>query len=231
MGHNQNPFKKIFIITAIYIIFSIIIVFIFIYLNRPYGGQQTNINGLTNNSSDAEILNTIKYNLYQVIQYNNSSVDPSSVSDVNIRKDSRIDNYNKDTNVHTVFFLIDIPSLSQTYQVNYQWSESNDADFDEWGINVSCPTKDQLIYPAFDCQDMFTKMAGSNDPIMEILPYYGPRFRITATTADNKVTSVDIKLLICIDSEIPAYKAEAEKWLTKNGIDIKNYNLKFTSCD
>ena len=231
MGNNQNPFKKILIIVVTYIILSTVIVFIFIYLNKPYSGQQTNINNLPTKNLNSRSIENIKYSLYRIIKYNNPSIDPSSLTDVNVRENSYTDNYDEKNQIYTIAFLVDIPSLLQTYEVNHQWSPNKNADLDEWGSNVSCPTEAQLIYPAFDCQDMFTQMAGSNDPIMKILPYYGPRFRITATTADNKVTSVDIKLLICIDSEIPAYKAEAEKWLTKNGIDIKNYNLKFTSCN
>ena len=78
---------------------------------------------------------------------------------------------------------------------------------------------------------MFTTMDGSNDPIMKILPYYNPRFEITASTADNKVTSVNIKLLTCIDSSLNTYEAAAKKWLEAQGINLKNYNFNITSCD
>ncbi|MBQ9017091.1 hypothetical protein IJ103_02505 [Candidatus Saccharibacteria bacterium] len=227
---NSKLIKILLFGIPIYIIIAIALIIFFAITNQPYYGEQTNINNLTSTPETAEVLNIIKYNLYQAIGYN-SSVNPADVNDVTIRENSQIDTYDESTKLHHIFLIVDIPSLRQSYQVNYQWTEDENVELNEWGTSVTCPTTDQLIYEPFNCQDMFTTMDGSNDPIMKILPYYGPRFEITAKTADNKVTSVDIKLLTCIDSSLPSYESEAKNWLKRQGIDLNNYRFDITSCE
>lgn len=227
---NSKLIKILLYGIPVYIIIAIGLIIFFAITNQPYFGKQTNINNLTSTPETSEVLNIIKYNLYQTIGYN-SSVDPATVSDVTIRENSKTETYDESTKLHFISLIVDIPSLKQSYQVNYQWTDDKNTELSEWATNVSCLAEDKLIYGPFNCQDMFTTMDGSNDPIMKILPYYGPRFEITSSVADNKVTSVNIKLLTCIDSSLPTYEAEAKTWLENQGINPGNYHLNITSCE
>ena len=128
------------LITTISIFVSIVLllsgVFIIYTLRNPYG-QGVSIRNLSNytdlNSSNKDSIDIIKNNLYEQISRNiyPSSYDKvKNISDAIVRNDSFTQEYNKDSKIYSVEFIVDIESVKQSYLVNYQWSDDSISNID-----------------------------------------------------------------------------------------------------
>jgi hypothetical protein len=76
------------------------------------------------------------------------------LADAYVREGSVEENYDQSTDVHWGGFIVDIPKVSQSYALQFEWSS------DEYNINLSgynalvtCLSIDQLIYGYFDCKE------------------------------------------------------------------------------
>ena len=170
------------LITTISIFVSIVLllsgVFIIYTLRNPYG-QGVSIRNLSNytdlNSSNKDSIDIIKNNLYEQVSRNiyPSSYDKvKNISDAIVRNDSFTQEYNKDSKIYSVEFIVDIESVKQSYLVNYQWSDDSisniESDIDQYGNLVSCLPVDQLIYDDFNCQDLGSDMRDDISPYIDI---------------------------------------------------------------
>lgn len=79
--------------------------------------------------------------------------DAVSVSDVEIRDQSISQSYDSDSHKYTTSFLIDIPSLKQTYQAKDVYSLIPANQPKDYNPLVLCPTSDQLKWASFTCTD------------------------------------------------------------------------------
>lgn len=238
---SQERRLKNLIRLFIFLVGLIIILFIFFIgwsLNRnPYGDKTVSINELSNfasGSSDKQLLDYIQHDLYMAISYNSTDINTiKQIQDATIREGSFVKEYNEKASLYNVSFIVDIPSIQQSYSVTYQWGPSTKAAYDEWGTQVSCLPKDQLIYGDFNCQDMSSILEGSNDPIMEYLPFkdYNAGFKINAITENNVITNVSIYIYSCQEAEINQIKSTVVlNWFTDKNLDFNSYPITFSSC-
>lgn len=95
-------------------------------------------------------------------------------------------------------FIVDIEAIQQTYQIRMAWSNNPKTTLAGYELLVICPTEEQLIYPAFECQDMISSdplsMLYSNNPILSLLPIV-----ISYYSNDNKLISYRISYLATND--------------------------------
>lgn len=79
---------------------------------------------------------------------------PSDI-DPEIRSGSYDQTYDPETQIYYTNFLIDIPSVKQTYRVLNQYSNlpPETSGLFDYTTMVYCPTASELIWPAFDCID------------------------------------------------------------------------------
>jgi len=72
-----------------------------------------------------------------------------------IRADSYDQTYDPVTQIYYTNFLIDIPSLKQTYRFLSQYSDlpREESGLFDYTIQVSCPNKSDLIWDEFKCID------------------------------------------------------------------------------
>lgn len=207
-------------------------------INRsPYGDEYVKINSInqyTKGLTDKQNLDYIQHDLYQTISYNLKDTSIiKNISDTTIRDGSFSEKYDESRLLYDVSFIVDIPSIQQSYAIRYQWGESPQAKPNEWGTQVSCLPKDQLIYGDFNCQDMTTRLNGSNDPIMKHSPYdnYAAGFKLNANLGDSgKVASVDIYIYSCHEKEINKIKETINSWFVEHSLDINNYVINYRSC-
>lgn len=156
-----NPKVRNTIIT-LSIIFAVgfLIAAIIIANHNPYGTEQVEISNLQaytkGKPSDRNALMQAKYILYTTIGYNvdTSATDIAKLKDVTIRNGTF--SQTDDGPAHSVSFIVDIPSLSQSYRVKYAWNTEDKDAVDEWGIAVTCLSEDDAVYPNFNCKDMST---------------------------------------------------------------------------
>lgn len=180
-----------------------------------------NLNGRKNNGAT---YNLIRNRLYKRIIENNGDI--AQVNSAVIR--SGTFEYDSQENVTTVKFIVDIESIKQSYQVSYQWG---DEDYlDEYGTIVSCLPKKSLIYGDFNCQDLFTSMAGTNDPALLATPYSDYGYDITAEEQSDGKVVINIYLYACQVDEEEVYRDYALDYLKSQNVDLEDYTINYSSC-
>lgn len=209
-------YRKLIIVS---LIISFILIFAAIFIRLTNSNQPTpnsdekpktvNISNLDNyqkNQPPESVSNVIFQELYRTINYNltqtrfdsyddyltKGNLSDMTITDINIRDRSYQENINQKTGATTVKYIVDIPSLQQSYQIYYRY-QPNEKSTPEtvYGPLVSCPTPSQLIYDQSNCLDSaIYNEDGTNPPILNST--YADRFltRITPYTAliQNKIT-------------------------------------------
>ena len=88
------------------------------------------------------------------ILLSNGSCVGQPVADAVIRDGTYEHGADKEANAYQTFFLIDVPSLKQTYQVDF-WAPANSRPKLGDGLTlVECPDPSQLIYGPFKCESL-----------------------------------------------------------------------------
>jgi len=110
-----------------------------------------NFSHIVHNLPDSERV-VIEQNLTLILR-SNGVTDDNTIEDVIIRDGSYIQTFDEDVGIHVTFFLIDIPSLRQTYQVWNDWIALSDrpSNFDDGTTRVLCPDPKDLIFGEFPC--------------------------------------------------------------------------------
>ena len=155
---NQQQ-KRNLILGFISFILIIVIISVIIIINTP----STRIIG--NNNIPAKELSQLKNQLTTLINNQYNIIDSKNL-DIEIREDTYIES--NDNDIITTNFLVDIPSIEQTFSIDMSWSEKTkkySADF-----SISCPSEEQSNYPNSLC---ITEANSSYDYLSEYLPYYG----------------------------------------------------------
>ena len=156
---KQNP-----IIVIIFIFMEILIIVLIIASaqslshndfqtpNIPVSSFQQELDNMPNGSKEA-----IQSSIYSAIALNGGTISSIGDSDAKIREGTLINHYFQDINMNYISFIVDIPSIEQSYWVFHEWSSDNNNK--KYMINqstmVSCPVKQQIIYYNFDCEDKY----------------------------------------------------------------------------
>jgi hypothetical protein len=102
----------------------------------------------------AEVKINLQNALYETILLNNTGANPQNISDATIRAGSYIQDYVASVELYTTQFMVDIPSLQQSYHVRNKYSPHGE---DVGGVSyrylILCPTAAELIYAPFSCKD------------------------------------------------------------------------------
>lgn len=149
------------------------------------------------------------------------------IKDAAVRTDSlnlRILNKKPDSE-REVFFLLDIPSLKQTYRVtqivSYQGQNSS--------VYVDCPKKEDLIYSDFQCWDRFYRKNQERDPIYTVTPAHQEDHGFRIKARQNRDKNGKLVIMVEILSKKPAkreaIKDLANEYLTKRGIKLEDYTV------
>ncbi len=216
-------------------IFAAIILLIFtliqVFRQNPYG-EQIKVNNLekyykdfSTNTKDS-IFNT----LYNIVSDNNPDTKLPK-SGAKVRDGSTTGYYNKNTDIYTDSFIIDIEELRQSYAFQVTWSPNpnnpNLADI-SYPVLATCPKKEQIIYEDFNCIDSFTTNGIYNDPIFSILPisiaYYDKDYS-EYTSYNINAKSTNDKITIIIDDKTGGNYEAAIKKLKEEGINPDDYTI------
>ncbi|MCL1929539.1 hypothetical protein FWF93_00055 [Candidatus Saccharibacteria bacterium] len=96
--------------------------------------------------------------LYDTIAMNYSKKSPVTIRDVVIRDDSYQQTLEGD--YYTTSFMLDIPSIQQSYRVSHSWSPTEELNQTSYRYLILCPKSEELIYPNFKCTDAIRQEAG-----------------------------------------------------------------------
>lgn len=241
---NHNIRKKIVVLFIIFwVILALVLIIFTIYNNSANKyGDYVEISNISNyikyKPQDKNTMDFIKHNLLETIRLNTQNkTQPNSVKDIIVRDNSFQQNYDQTIDIYTVKFIVDIPSLSQSYLVNYQWSNKEDnIHINENGTMVVCLPPQQLIYKEFNCKDSFSIQKGNVDPMVEFLPYSTFNYTVTATMKDNDKVDLDVNMILYSsdtrdgnrDNAIAKYKTEIIDWIKSIKLNPDDYLINYS---
>lgn len=233
--------KKILLITFLVIVGVVIVALSTTYTESRKNkfGDEVVINKLEENTTDRptpekNVIDYIQFELLEAVNMNHKkAIKGSDITDAVVRSGS-FNQQSKD-NIYTVSFIVDIPSLKQSYQANYQWEEGTSSvkNIDEWGTNVRCLPEEKLIFGKFECKDMFSILSGDNSAIIRHLPHSTLNYRVTLDPKEKNTLNVVIKTSAADERKdssaaVLTYKNQVVEWIRSTGNDPVDYKIKYS---
>lgn len=114
-------------------------------------------------SIDRNGLKDINFSIYDAVWLNNQ--DGAKIPEIihaNIRDGSVEKGIFKKDEIYQVHFVLDIPELEQTYQVQHLYSTTKSYNGNlpiKYRTMVYCPEESQIIYPEQNCNDRYAGQA------------------------------------------------------------------------
>lgn len=130
--------------------------------------------------------------------------------------------------MHYVNFIVDIPSLEQSYQIFHEWSDDNSNKY--YLVNMAtlimCPTTDQVKYSNFNCKDKFNHH-GQNYIVSEFIRYYNFNYFTVSIHGDYSQVDINPIKLDVSDSEKDSYIQKTKSTIQSLGIypEIFTYHI------
>lgn len=84
-----------------------------------------------------------------------------SNTDVIVRKNSIRQTYNEKTFTYVTDFIVDLPSVKQSYRVHDEYYMVPHRYSNDYALLVTCPHPEDLIYPSFKCTDRIRQEGGT----------------------------------------------------------------------
>jgi hypothetical protein len=190
-------------------------------------------------NQDIEWLDRIKVELLRLAKTNSGNYDlvATDITDATIRQGSYVQNYDNTTDTTSVDFIVDIPSLKQSYRAHYEWTnivtqEGGLVDPERGMKMLQCLPTSQLIYSDFKCKDQMVEQYGwpYYDEILEHLPYHGAStyYIYPARTTSNKpLLVIHLNTTESNSTLSIRYKNEALSQIRAWGFDPSNYDVNF----
>lgn len=187
----------------------------------------TNISNFSTevSSLDKKTRSEIEASLHSIIRLNNPDLDPSTIKDSFIRKDSSstesTPSYQKGGE-----FIVDIPSLRQSYRLVYRTS-STPSSFDSgYPYLAFCVDEKDLIYEAFNCKsDRFSE--APENPLLEKLPHKGINYTIMSGGGNKIVVQIMLTHSQDTNKFFKNYSEAAKSWLTTEGFDLNVFTIEY----
>lgn len=236
--NELNAKQKITIISVLVLFIALFVLLFFLQPHNQYGNE-IGINNYDRYIPNlpADRRDAINSNLYNIVKLNLKSGNPN-VNDATIRENSANNNYNKDTNVYSGSFIVDMKSVKQSYLISYNWSsDENNINIGGYAATVTCLPSDKLIYGNFDCKDDFNNPVNNanRDPILAELPHSTFNYSITADNDSGKIgLNVEIFLYLADtrdggrDDSIKQYKSDAINWIKSIKLNPDDYLINYS---
>lgn len=89
-----------------------------------------------------------------------------------IRENTAELEHNAEKNSYYGSFIVDIPKIEQSYRIQITWSigKNNYSTSTDYSALVTCLKSSEIIYPNFDCRDLFTADNEASDKFLKEYP-------------------------------------------------------------
>lgn len=104
-------------------------------------------------------LDRLNKEIRRVVKLNNVSRNLGKYQIV-VRDNSLKQTYNNKEFVYTTEFIVDLPSLEQSYRVHDEYYMIPHRYNNDYALLVTCPRSGDLIYPSFKCTDRIKRERG-----------------------------------------------------------------------
>ena len=153
--HFNPIILGIILVSAIFIVL-LVVTLINLLRSNPYGPEIKidNLTGTYKNIPESE-QDLIYSELYNIVSNNSEPNAEIPTSGAIIRDDSATSDYDKTNAVHSGSFIVDIPSIEQSYLVQFEWSPSSQSQgLGGYPVVITCLPEDKQIYPTTGfCKD------------------------------------------------------------------------------
>lgn len=243
--HDPKKVRSLVIGVVFFLILTIgISILLYMNANKNQFGDHIPIKNYDQVISNLPKLykDSISSSLYDIVEYNStgkSEDELRNIKDAFIRENSSNQQVIKSNVQYAGDFIVDIPSIKQSYQVQYTYSnDPNDPILSGYPILVSCLDTAELIYGNFGCKNIHEE--DTTDPIVGLMPYESLDFSATADTSnenliinvDLHISSIDLAGDIAAKREAVAlYKKEFINWLKENGYNASDYTIHYNYSD
>jgi hypothetical protein len=148
--------------------------------------------------------------------------------DIAIRNGSYKQTKNGDT--YKTSFMVDIPSLKQSYRLEDTYSTNSDKNKGDYRFMAYCPKRSELKYAYWKCKDRISdeNRWPYHDEIMDLLPIDKSEY----TNNYNNYVEYHItgefngdNLIVTITDITGGNEEKAKQDLTNKGIDLSNYKI------
>lgn len=218
-----TPIHAVILLFVLIAIILLIISIVQLFRKNPFG-EQIAINNFDQyyNNLPTKTQDAITNTLHNIVS-SNSPDTKLPKSGAKIRQDSTYSEFNAKTNIHYDSFIIDLESLKQSYVFQVVWSPDLDnPNLQDVGYTVvaTCPSRDQLIYPDFNCKDDFLNSVAEiyDDPAVLKLPIRSANYSIFSQVKSGKIS-------IIINDPTGNNHEAALKKLREEGINPDNYTI------
>jgi len=209
------------------------------YIN-PYGNEVVAIKDLEQNT--VGLTDNLKVgmmnSLYRIVALNIPEGEsmPETIDDAAIRPGSEKMTEPNKKSIYTKSFIVDIPSIKQTYRAFYEYSSNREvvSQMANIVVTVSCPNDDDLIYEKFACKEIAYQGEPNQDPVIKILPRSTITYEIRAISNPDQTVSLSVTLFPSasdyrsgVSTAVERYKAQALSWLESKDIDPSKYTIKY----
>jgi hypothetical protein len=206
-------------------------------LNKNPYGEVVDIKGYDQKITDlpVEYRQLFFSVLHTMVDLNYSgSENVDGISDAVIREGSNKETVSTDTD-HAGSFIVDIPSIKQSYLAQYEYTSDVTSDFQSgYPVLLSCLDPEELIFGDFDCKEMYSQGFAEPDPILSVLPYENLSYRIRAVVDSSNTTSLVVDVFISNANEgnetalIEEAKKEVPLWLSSKNFNVDDYTVTYT---
>ena len=242
---KRNLFIVVGIGAALLIAIGVIVSVLVYNANKnPYGesvsisGYDEKVKNLPEKYKDsitAALLDSINNNSEKEIK-------SSDVTDAAIRSGSDKQDEIRRGSDYTGSFIVDIPSLRQSYTVQYSYSADPDSPLNAgYPVLVDCVPEKDVIYDDFKCIGTLSEEnAEVQDPLVSYLPYSTLSYKVWADitsgdleiNADLRIPSVDLSGDEATRRMVVAhYKKSVTDWITSKDLDASRYTINYNYSD
>jgi len=237
---NQLDKKQQIIIVSSAAVFLTMFALLFLLMPSNQYGDNIGVNNYDKYIPNlpADRRSSINSTLYKITKDNSNGKD-ININDATIRKDSVEYNYDKSTDINSGSFIVDMPSVKQSYLISYEWSpDNNNVNLSGYSATAACLPLSRLVYGDFSCKDSFLNSRNNinRDPILNYLPHSTFNYVVTANM--NNQNKVDLEANIILysydirdgnrDNSINKYKNEITDWIKSNGLNPDNYFIRYS---
>lgn len=152
--------------------------------------------------------------------------------------------HNAEKNSYYGSFIVDIPKIEQSYRVQISWSigKNNYSTSTDYSALVTCLKSSEVIYPNFDCRDLFTDDNEASDkfnkeyPLAAKLPidieYYTDghgayvHYTITSSAQNNPNNNTNNYAVLITDYTGDNYDAALDR-IRNLGFKPEDYKIEY----
>lgn len=167
---NMNLNKKNILIISTITLVLLWLLFMSFNSKTNKGSMKTTLNhdNITKNNSSflknvpilpQYELDRLNKEVRRIVKLNNTSRNLSKC-DIVIRDNSLKQTYNNKEFTYTTDFIVDLPSVKQSYRVHDEYYMIPHRYNNDYALLVTCPHPEDLIYPPFKCTDRIKQEGG-----------------------------------------------------------------------